>query len=202
MISCMVSVAWSHHVLSFCCTEHSPYRGAVLTDHITSVAMSSSCQLDRCCTVETHCSDMHVYRRFNNTRACLKNTRACLLGQLIVSLFPWSTARQGPLDTWQHQSSPLNKTEPEAVRHMVAPELTLSRRQGPEPRDTWQHRSSPQQRGEVQGRGTRGGTEAHLCSEPRYRAARHMMALDPNSAEMCDLKLQLMWQRVDTHHAP
>jgi hypothetical protein len=53
MISCMVSVAWSHHVLSFCCTEHSPYRGAVLTDRITSVAMSSSCQLDRCCTVAT-----------------------------------------------------------------------------------------------------------------------------------------------------
>jgi hypothetical protein len=124
------------------------------------------------------------------------------LGQLIVSLFPWSTARRGPLDTWQHQSSPLKKTESEAVRHVIAPELTSSRRQGPEPRDTWQHRSSPQQRGEVQGRGTRGGTEAHLCSESRYRAAGHMMALDPNSVEMCDLKLQLMWQRVDTHPTP
>jgi hypothetical protein len=32
-----------------------------------------------------------------------------------------------------------------ATGHVVAPELTLSRRQGPELRDTWQHQSLPRQ---------------------------------------------------------
>jgi hypothetical protein len=49
--------------------------------------------------------------------------------------------------------------------HVVASELTSSRRQGPELRDTWQRRISPQQGGEVLGRGTRGGAGAHLCRE-------------------------------------
>jgi hypothetical protein len=46
---------------------------------------------------------------------------------------------------------------------VTAPELNLARRRGPGPRATWQHRSSPQQGGEVRGRGTRGGSESHLC---------------------------------------
>jgi hypothetical protein len=45
------------------------------------------------------------------------------------------------------------------------PELTSVRRRGPELRDTWQRQNSPQQRGEVQGRGTRGAAGAHLCRE-------------------------------------
>jgi hypothetical protein len=49
--------------------------------------------------------------------------------------------------------------------HVVAPELTSSRRQGPELRNTWQRRSSPQQGDEVRGRGTRDGAGAHLCRE-------------------------------------
>jgi hypothetical protein len=64
------------HVLSLCCTEHVPYHGAVLLDHITSVAMSRSGQLGRRCTVETHYDGIHVFRRFSNARACLGNTRA------------------------------------------------------------------------------------------------------------------------------
>jgi hypothetical protein len=59
----------------------------------------------------------------------------------------------------------VREARPGVEGHMVAPELTLPGRQGPEPRDTWQHQSSPQQGGKVQGHGTRGGAEAHLCRE-------------------------------------
>jgi hypothetical protein len=44
---------------------------------------------------------------------------------------------------------------------------------------------------------TRGSTRAHLSKEVRSRAAGHMVAPEPTSAERCGLKLQLVWQRVD-----
>jgi hypothetical protein len=50
-----------------------------------------------------------------------------------------------------------------AEERVAALELNSARRQGLGPWVTWQHRSSPQQGGEVWGRGTRGGSEAHLC---------------------------------------
>jgi hypothetical protein len=59
MMSCMASPAWSRPVLSLCCTEHGPSRGAVLSGHITTVAMSSG-QLGRRCTIQLHCSGLHV----------------------------------------------------------------------------------------------------------------------------------------------
>jgi hypothetical protein len=51
------------------------------------------------------------------------------------------------------------------MKHMTAPELTSSRRQGLKLRDTWQRRNSPQQGGKVRGHGTRDGAGAHLCRE-------------------------------------
>jgi hypothetical protein len=75
MMSYTTSAAWSHPVLSLCCIEHGPSRGAILSGRITSVAMSTNGQLGRCCTVESHCSGIHVCRRFSNARACLGNTR-------------------------------------------------------------------------------------------------------------------------------
>jgi hypothetical protein len=60
MISCTASAAWSHYVLSLCCTEPGPSRGAVLSGRITTVAMSKSGQLGLCCTVEPNCSGMHA----------------------------------------------------------------------------------------------------------------------------------------------
>jgi hypothetical protein len=45
MMSCTASAVWSRPVLSFYCTEHDPSRGAVLSGHITAVAMSRSGQL-------------------------------------------------------------------------------------------------------------------------------------------------------------
>jgi hypothetical protein len=45
MMSCTALAAWSRPILSLCCTEHDPYRGAVLSGRITSVVMSRSGQL-------------------------------------------------------------------------------------------------------------------------------------------------------------
>jgi hypothetical protein len=60
MMSCTMLVAWSRTILSFCCTEHGPYCGAVMSGRTTSIAMSMSDQLSRRCTAEPHCSDLHV----------------------------------------------------------------------------------------------------------------------------------------------
>jgi hypothetical protein len=73
MMSCTAS---AHHVLSLCCTEYGPYRGAVLSGRITSIVMSMSGQLGQRCTIGTHCTVLHVYKCFSNARACLANTRA------------------------------------------------------------------------------------------------------------------------------
>jgi hypothetical protein len=72
MMSCTTSAAWSCPVLLLCCTEPDPFRGAVLPDRITIVAMSRSGQLGRRCTVGKHCSGLRVCRRFSNARACLR----------------------------------------------------------------------------------------------------------------------------------
>jgi hypothetical protein len=72
---------------------------------------------------------------------------------------------------------------------MAAPELTLSRRQGPEQRDTWQCRSSPQQGGEVQGRGTRGGAGPHLCREVWFEATTYVAARECTPSPCLDLEL-------------
>jgi hypothetical protein len=81
MMSCMTSAAWSHLVLSLCCTEHGTYRGAILSGRITSITMSRSGQLGRRYTVEMHCSDMHVCRHYERALethepSCV--TRACV----------------------------------------------------------------------------------------------------------------------------
>jgi hypothetical protein len=78
MMSCPVSVALSRPVLSLCCTEHGPSRDAVLSGHITAIAMSKSGQLSRRCTIGTYCSGLHVCRRFSTARACIENTQAYL----------------------------------------------------------------------------------------------------------------------------
>jgi hypothetical protein len=47
MMSYTASVALSHPVLSLCCIEPGPSRGAVLSGRISTVAMSRSGQLGR-----------------------------------------------------------------------------------------------------------------------------------------------------------
>jgi hypothetical protein len=66
MMSCTVSVAWSHLVLSLCCTEPTLSHGTILLGRITTVAMFRSDQLDRGCTVGMHCSGLHVCRCLSN----------------------------------------------------------------------------------------------------------------------------------------
>jgi hypothetical protein len=101
MMSCTTSTAWSRLVLSLCCTEHVPSRDAVLSGRITIVAVSSCGQLGRRCTIEPHCSGLHVFQALRQrTSVPWKHASlvACL-GQLSLSLFLWSTARRGPWDT-------------------------------------------------------------------------------------------------------
>jgi hypothetical protein len=69
--------AWSCH-LPPCCTKYGQRRDVVMSDHITTVAMSMSGHLDQRCTIEPHCSGLHVCKRFSNARVCLENTRAYL----------------------------------------------------------------------------------------------------------------------------
>jgi hypothetical protein len=66
MMSYTMSAACSRLVLLFCCIEHGPYRGVVLSGRITSVAISRSGQLGRHCTIEMHYSRLHVCSRFSN----------------------------------------------------------------------------------------------------------------------------------------
>jgi hypothetical protein len=63
-----------------------------------------------------------------------------------------------------------------AEEQVAAPELISARRRGPKPRATWQHQSSSQQGGEVRGRGTGGGSEAHLCREVWPEATAYVAA--------------------------
>jgi hypothetical protein len=60
MMFCTVSAVWSHPVSSLCCTEHGQHCGTVLSDRITTIAISKSDQLSRRYTVEPHCSGLHV----------------------------------------------------------------------------------------------------------------------------------------------
>jgi hypothetical protein len=57
-MSCTASAAWSRPVSSPCYTEHGQRCGAILSDRITTVAMSRSGQLGLRCTVEPNCSDL------------------------------------------------------------------------------------------------------------------------------------------------
>jgi hypothetical protein len=88
-MSCTASAAWSRPVLSLCCTKPGPFRGAVLSGRITTVAIYESGQLGRRCTVGKHCSGLHVCRRLSNARACLGKhvSLAACIGQLNLSLF-------------------------------------------------------------------------------------------------------------------
>jgi hypothetical protein len=72
--------------------------------------------------------------------------------------------------------------------HVATSGLTSSERRGPELRDTWQRQSSPQQGGEVRGRGTCGGTGAHLDREVRSGTVRHVAASEPTSVGRRDLR--------------
>jgi hypothetical protein len=131
MMSCTASAAWSRPVSSPCYTEHGQRCGAVLSGHITTIAMFRSGQLGLRCTVEPNCSGMST--RLAGTSL----TRDRALDTCEPSCVP-GTARPFFI-TVIH--SPLG-----VVGYVAAPELSS---QGGEARATWQRRSPPRQRGEV-----------------------------------------------------
>jgi hypothetical protein len=178
MMSYTASPAWTRLVLSLCCTEHDSYCGAVWSGRITSVSMSRSGQLGRRCTIEPHCSGMHVLQAIRqHTSVPWKHvTLAACLGQLSLYLFMWSTTHRELWDTWQHRSSPLRKAEPQAVGHVAAPEL-------------------PSQEGRARSHRIRGSTGAHLIKDTRSEAEGHVAALELTLARRRGLGPRNTWWR-------
>jgi hypothetical protein len=218
-MSSTVSAAWSHPVSSPCYTEHGQRCGAILSGHITTVAMSRSGQLGLCCTVEPNCSSLS----------------ACLAGTLVTCDHALDTCEPNCVPgAVRSFFIPVVHSPLGGVGYMAAPELSS---QGVEAGATWQCRSPPQQGGVVRSHGTRGSAGAHLGREARSEAEEHVTALklnsarrrgpgprgsigahlskevssgaaghmaapEPTSTGRCGPKLQLMWQRIDACTAP
>jgi hypothetical protein len=130
-MSCTTSAAWMRLISSPYYTEHGQRCGAVLSGHITIVAMSKSDQLGLRCTVESNCSGMSA----RLTSASATRDRAldtcepsCVPG--VASLFFIFVVH-----------SPLG-----VVGYVAAPEISS---QGCEVGATWQRRSPPRQGGKV-----------------------------------------------------
>jgi hypothetical protein len=127
----------------------------------------------------------------------MSQSPAACLGQLGLSLFPWSTARWGLWGSWQHRSSPLGEVRPgprgstgahldrkarsEAEKHMAAPELSS-------------------QGGRFRSHGTRGSARAHLGKEVRSEAEKHVAAPELNSARRRGPRPRDMWQHRSSPH--
>jgi hypothetical protein len=96
MMSCTTSAAWMRLISSPYYTEHGQRCGAVLSGHITIVAMSKSNQLSLRYTVESNCSGMSARTTVASVtldRALDTCEPSCVAGQLDISLFLWSTVR-------------------------------------------------------------------------------------------------------------
>jgi hypothetical protein len=221
MMSYTTSAAWSHRVSSPCYARHGQRCGAILSDHITTVAISRSGQLDLRCTIEPNYSGLFarlIDASVTRDRALDTYEPSCVPGVARPFFIPVVHSSLGGVGTWQHWSPPLGEARPRprdsaeahigkearsgaeehvtapelsfrggrtrshgtrgsakghlsrearsgAEEHVTAPELNSARRRGPRPHATWQHRGSPRQGGEVRGRGTRGGSRAHLYRE-------------------------------------
>jgi hypothetical protein len=131
-MSCTALAAWSRPVSSPCYTEHGQRCGAVMSGHITTVAMSRSGQLGLHCTVEPNCSDM------SSRLAGTSITRNCALVTCEPSYVPGAArpffipvvhSPLGGRGVRGSTGAQLSKeASPEATGHMAAPELTSARR--------------------------------------------------------------------------
>jgi hypothetical protein len=124
-MSCTASIAWSRHVSSLYYTEYDHHCGAVLSGHISIVAMFRSGQLGLCCTVEPNYSGMSA------CLACASVTRGRALDTGESSYVP-GAARPFFIPVVHN---------PLGVMGYVAA-LELSSREG-EAGTTWQHQSPP-----------------------------------------------------------
>jgi hypothetical protein len=125
MMSCTMSAAWSRPISSPCYTKHGQRCAAVLSGHITTVAMSRSGQLRLCCTVEPNCSGLSaclVGASVTRDRALDTCEPSCVPRQLGLSLFLWSTAHWG---RGVHGSTGALLSGRRGRGHVVAPEPTL-----------------------------------------------------------------------------
>jgi hypothetical protein len=157
MMSCTASAAWSRPVSSSCYTEHGQRYGAVLSDRITTVAMSRSGQLGLCHFVEPNCSDMSARlagTSVTRNRALDICEPSCVPGAARPFFIPVvhnpleAVGRRGRC----HVAAPEPTSTGGEVRSggtRGSAEALLSGRQSPEPWDTWQRRSPPRQGGEV-----------------------------------------------------
>jgi hypothetical protein len=193
-MSCTTSAAWSRLVLSLCCTEPGPSRGADLSGRITTVAMFWSCQLGLCCTVKPNCSGMSA--RLAGTSVicnCVLDTceTSCVAGAARPFFIPVVCS---PLEAVGYVAAPELSSrggEVRAMGHVAASEPTSAGRQGPELKNAWRRQSSTQQGDKARGHGPRGSTGAHLSKEVRSGVAGHVAAPEPTSVGRCDPKLQI-----------
>jgi hypothetical protein len=131
MMSCTTSAAWSRPVSSPCYTEHGQRCGAVLSDRITTVAMSRSGQLGLRCSVESNCSGMSAH----------------LAGASVTRDRAWDTCEPSCVPGAARSFFiPVVYFPLGAMGYMAALELSS---QGGEVGVTWQRRSPPRQGGEV-----------------------------------------------------
>jgi hypothetical protein len=98
--------------------EHGQCCGAILSDRITTVAISRSGQLGLCCTVESNCSGLSARlaaASVTRDRGLDTCEPSCVPGATSHFFIPVVTARWGLGGTWQHRSPPLKETEPGAM---------------------------------------------------------------------------------------
>jgi hypothetical protein len=181
-MSCTTSVAWSRHVLLLCCTEPGPSCSAVLSGHITTVAMSRSGQRGLRCTVEPNCSGLSA------RLADASVTRDHALDTCEPSCVPGAARPffihvvHNPLGAWdmrQHRSSPLGEARP-GPRGSAGAHLAREARSGAE-----EHVAAPElssRGGRARSHGTCGSAGAHLGREARSGAEERVTALELNSA--------------------
>jgi hypothetical protein len=104
------------------------------------------------------------------------------MGHVVApELSPWGDRAQSHGTRGSAGAHLGRKARSGAKGHVAALEFISVRRQGLGPRDTWQRQNPPRQGGEVRGRGTRGSAGAHLGSEVRFGATRHVAALESTS---------------------
>jgi hypothetical protein len=144
MMSCTASATWSRPVSSPCYTEHGQRCGVVMSDCITTIAMSRSGQLDLHYTIEPNCSGMSACLAgvsVAHDRALDTCEPSCMPGAARPFFFPVVHSPLGAMGTWQHRSSPLGEVRSGsrgstgthlgreatsgAEEHVAAPELSF-----------------------------------------------------------------------------
>jgi hypothetical protein len=181
-MSYTTSAAWNHHVSSPCYTEHGQRCGAILSDHITTVVISMSDQVDLRCTVELNCSDMSTRlagasvtrdRALNTCEpSCVPgaarpffipmvHSPLSVVGYVVAPELSSRGAKSGPRGSVETHLG--RETRSGAKEHVTASELSF-------------------RGGRAQSHETHGSAEAHLDKEMRCGAEKYVTAPELNSA--------------------